>query len=37
MSNRVKSASDHDAILVIAIGVIVLALGLFAKYVLWGH
>lgn len=36
MSSRVKTASDHDAILVISLGVIVLALGLFAKYVLIG-
>lgn len=36
MSSRVKTASDHDAILVIALGVMVLALGLFAKYVLIG-
>lgn len=36
MSARVKSASDHDGVLVIALGVIVLSLGLFAKYVLIG-
>ena len=36
MSSRVKTASDHDAVLVIALGIIVLALGLFAKYVLVG-
>lgn len=34
MSSRVKTASDHDAFLVIALCVMVLGLGLFAKYVL---
>ena len=29
-----KTASDHDALLVIMCGLFVLALGLFAKYVL---
>lgn len=34
MANQQKTASDHDALLVVSLGVIVLALGLFAKYVL---
>ena len=36
MSAPVKSASAHDGTLVISLCVIVLALGLFAKYVLVG-
>ena len=36
MSSRVKSASDHDAVLVIVLCIMVLGLGLFAKYVLLG-
>lgn len=34
MSGRVKSASDHDAVLVLSLCVIILSLGLFARYVL---
>lgn len=36
MSNQAKTASDHDGLLVITLGVMILGLGLFAKYVLAG-
>lgn len=36
MSNQTKTASDHDSLLVLTIGAMVLGLGLFAKYVLAG-
>lgn len=36
MSNQSKTASDHDAFLVLSIVTIVLALGLLARYVLAG-
>jgi hypothetical protein len=36
MSSRVKTASDHDAFLVIAIVTLLVILGLVAKFVLAG-